>query len=654
MKKHLRNRGIIALILVMVLLAAPVESLGKSEDGVAELTNPAVTDCVPGQVIVSFVNDLSQKREESVIRKAVEETAAEISADEVQLAAIDEEYTLVAVDQEADTSKLMKTLQEDPAVESVQPNYYYTANGTLDDAQVQDAWYMDYIDLPEAWSVIEQYQKNGTIKDPARRVKIATIDSGMNLSHEDVADIQDGGNFDFEHCKTILEGKDPEEQVYPNPLFYHGSATSSVIGATSNNEKGIAGIAAGYHNDIASVMAINVFQKTIGSIHKATTADICAGIDYACNHGAQVIMMCLGHGPSSLDGRGNVIDDAALESKINWATYEMDAVCLASAGNNADTEPWYPSDIDACVSVISSRKYTDIDSVNCKAQNSSYGSKKDISAPGAGINSCGGENTAYYAGYGTSLAVAVAAGVTGLVRYVNPGLTQDKVKKLLYSTATDLYKAGYDIYTGYGNINAYAAVTAAAGKAAKISPRKLKTVKVSAASAGKRSIALTWNDVGADRYEIYRTKKPAAGYKLIKTVTGTSWINRGLKFNQRYYYKAKPKGTSDDGKRIDGARSVRASAKPTCGSTTIRVKKWDRTQDRISWTKATSASGYRIYRANYKKGKYTCVRTIQKASQRACLVKRPKAKKKYYYKIRAYIRKNNKIYLGPPTKAKTY
>lgn len=59
---------------------------------------------------------------------------------------------------------------------------------------------------------------------------------------------------------------------------------------------------------------------------------------------------------------------------------------------------------------------------------------------------------------GTSAATPNVTGVASLVWSVNPNLTAANVKQILSETAYDLGNPGYDIYNGYGFVNADAAV----------------------------------------------------------------------------------------------------------------------------------------------------------------------------------------------------
>lgn len=62
---------------------------------------------------------------------------------------------------------------------------------------------------------------------------------------------------------------------------------------------------------------------------------------------------------------------------------------------------------------------------------------------------------------------------------------------------------------------------------------------------------------------------------------------------------------------------------------------------KITWKKVAGATGYEVYRANKKKGKYKKVKTL-KAKATSFTNKKLKAKKTYFFKVRAYITKNGK------------
>ena len=98
------------------------------------------------------------------------------------------------------------------------------------------------------------------------------------------------------------------------------------------------------------------------------------------------------------------------------------------------------------------------------------------------------------------------------------------IKKNTYSkNKTDKVK----IVDPYGSRKSYAALT--------------KPTSVTASAMSKSSIKLSWNPVkNADGYYIYRSTSANGEYKKVATVKGkskTSYTNKKLKKNKKYYYK---------------------------------------------------------------------------------------------------------------------
>lgn len=512
--------------------------------------------------------------------------------------------------------------------------------------QEKNLWYFDYLDVPETWDYIDAYKKAHPEKT-FKKIKVAVIDTGADVNHEDLQ-----ANLDKKHCVDVT-AKKSKYPKYTKPVANHGTCVSGIIAATSNNKYGRAGVAAGNHNNLVQVMAIKVFRDTKSGKKQgsARTEDVIRGLDYAYKNGARVINLCYGHDENSTDAQGKPHDDVALEEKINELVANG-VVVVCSAGNKHSERVWMPSDYDACISVIASDKYTDIDA-NCKLPKSSYGPKKDISAPGRNVYATV-PNNQYKTWTATSPSAALVSGIVAMMLYVNPDLTVDEVKSLLYSTATDLYTEGYDIYSGHGNVNAYAAVTAASGNEMHISPAILATPQPAAVSMGSDTIKLNWSKAsGISTYVVYQSMG-GNQYEEIARTKSASYTVGGLSLNKEYNFKVVAKGTSKDGKRRDSVMSNAVVAKPTTGSTKIKVTQVKNSNGKpsgkanISWSVANSATGYEISTAATQNGEFRLMMIATTGEAGSCTVKSPNGNKTGYYKVQPYITddRGNKIY-GP-------
>lgn len=514
------------------------------------------------------------------------------------------------------------------------------------------AWTLDYMDVPEAWNLIDEIRPKQLRKEDDKIV-VATLDTGIDTRHPDLQ-----ANLDKDHCVSVA-GKTEPYPTYQTPKFPHGTKTAGIIAATSNNGEGISGIAAGTGNDLISLMGINVFQdRQYTAQSNASTEDIIKGLNYACDHGARVINMCLGHAPGAKDLSGKKHNDQALEKAINDAVYNKNVVIVCSAGNHNNEKTWYPSDFGATISVISTQKYKNAWSRHTKAPSSNYGKKKDLSAPGDSVYTTA-PGGAYVLGAGTSYAAPSVAAVAALMLYVNPNLKAREVKEILCSTATDLYTKGYDRYTGYGNVNAYRAVAAAAGRRVQTNAESLPQPTVKAQSAGRHTVKVSWNRVPqANGYWIYRAAAKNGEYKRIKRIEKGDqrfFLDKNSKFNKKYFYKVKAYGTTADGKKMTGEFSSPAAAKAR-GSGTVTAlscKTINYKTIQLSWKQTKNADGYVVYRKTSKQGTYKPVKTISKNTITKWKNSRLSPGKTYSYKICSYRVVSGKRYYSEASKIKT-
>jgi hypothetical protein len=229
----------------------------------------------------------------------------------------------------------------------------------------------------------------------------------------------------------------------PDPLddFGHGTHCAGIIAAVSNNNLGIAGLAQ------VRVMAEKVLDSSGGGYWDW----IANGIINATDCGADIISMSLGgYGESEL-----------LHEAVRYA-YDAGVLVIAAAGNDNTNMKLYPAGYDEVIAVAAT------DQNDNKASFSNWGDWIELAAPGVQIYSTMPtyhvtlNDWGYAMNYdylnGTSMACPHVAGVAALVWSRYPSKTRDWVRQWLRYTADDLGDPGFDVYYGYGRINARNAV----------------------------------------------------------------------------------------------------------------------------------------------------------------------------------------------------
>ena len=281
-------------------------------------------------------------------------------------------------------------------------------------------------------------------------VVIADIDVGVDPDHPDLRGRFTRG-FDF-----FMNDRTVTSETRNN----HGTNVAGVLGAATDNGEGIAGIAPD-----ARIMPLRTADNII---HQGSR--LAAGIVWATDHGADVISMSLG-----AESRSKALDRA-----VAYA-HRKRVVMVAAIGNESANHHNYPATYDEVIAVGGINPDTAdaaaqgalepqtpvATDFTVRAAYSDYGPHIDLAAPTQV------PTTDYGGGYprnwsGTSAAAPHVAGAAALVKAARPGLDAVQVRQLLIGTADDLAgerngrREGWDQWTGYGRVNAFEAVRAAA------------------------------------------------------------------------------------------------------------------------------------------------------------------------------------------------
>ena len=161
-----------------------------------------------------------------------------------------------------------------------------------------------------------------------------------------------------------------------------------------------------------------------------------------------------------------------------------------------------------------------------------------------------------------------------------------------------------------------------------VSEAKLSAPTLKIAVNTNGTFKMTWNKVtGAEKYEIYY-KQPDGSYKLLKTVTGTSYTTVVAQYGKQYSYKMRAvKGNT----KSDYSKVVNATNNKKLQTPTAKVAVNANGSFKISWNKVTGATKYSVY---YKQpnGSYKWLKTVTGTSYTTVV---GQYGKQYSYKVLA-------------------
>ena len=378
---------------------------------------------------------------------------------------------------------------------------------------------LDHLDVIRAREAQEIVSGNAS-------VRIGIIDTGVDLDHpslnrsywvNDAEDLNGNGRLDDGDLNGVDDDgngyvddvagydfvdrpgfagdgeyfdRDPDARPDPGgPITEHGTLVAGIVNSRVPADRpGVRGVAPGTQY---------VSIRSFGADGRGQTDDIAAGIVYAADAGLEVINLSFGR-----DRPAPLIEEA-----IRYAA-ERGVTIIASAGNQANDEPHYPSDYPQAISVLwLSEDGTGVPPVS----RSQFGIGVDIGAPGSNVyttrfpknleeDEVPQIDDLYGNASGSSFAAPQVAGAAALLLSHNPSLGPEDVRSILTGTAVDLASDGWDHVTAAGRLDVVRALQQAVGARTEIT-----SPGYNAGLDGSKAVAVTGSaiDPAFDAFAVY-------------------------------------------------------------------------------------------------------------------------------------------------------
>ncbi|MFH1755550.1 MAG: S8 family serine peptidase, partial [Candidatus Latescibacterota bacterium] len=293
-------------------------------------------------------------------------------------------------------------------------------------------------------------------------VVVGGLDTGVDIAHPDIAGkmvttnpadpTYPGGWGEFDSNGNFIPG------TVPHDSDQHGTHTTGTM---------IAGNASGY--DVGVAPGAQLIHGLVIPGGSGTFAQVAGGMEWIIDpdgnpmtdDGADVVNMSLGATgtyPEMIAPTDNMVA-ANIFPSFSAGNSGPGSSTTGSPGNVPSAYAVGATDSGDIIASFSSRGPV-------TWNNPPYVGtwiKPDISAPGVSIYSTvPGGDWEYQGWSGTSMAAPHVAGTVALMRQANPTLNVDQIKQLLAQTAIDYGDPGMDNTYGWGRVDAFGAVSAAA------------------------------------------------------------------------------------------------------------------------------------------------------------------------------------------------
>lgn len=286
-------------------------------------------------------------------------------------------------------------------------------------------------------------------------ITVAVVDTGVSLGHPELqrkclagystVDIGLG-----QISSTLrLVGDSWGVGFHPQDQVGHGSMVAGIMGAEGwHVHPGVAAQALMLPIRVLAAAQSSPEGRRVGV---GSIADIDAGMKVAVDLGADVINMSFGTVASSIPQ-----GDPLPHTRVTSYAQHYGCTLVAAAGNKGDDDPYYPAALPDVIAVGS------VDATNRRSRFSSYGDHLCVCAPGEQIY--GLNRRDYGLNTGTSFAAPFVSGIAALMisraRRAGIDIDGNLVRQLLVASARPLGGGGFHRETGYGLVDAVAALRA--------------------------------------------------------------------------------------------------------------------------------------------------------------------------------------------------
>lgn len=276
-------------------------------------------------------------------------------------------------------------------------------------------------------------------------VIVAVIDGGVQLDHPDLA------------ASCIPAGSDGSRSFisghsgYRIPADDHGTHVAGIIGAVSNNNLGVSGIAGGYDGKGGiRILSCPILMADPNDPEKTIGGDENAALVWAADHGAVIANNSWGYvydtEEEAMAGDADLFAPA-VNYFVKYAGCDKNGkqradspmrggLVVFAAGNESFKMGW-PAALEQVVAVGSTGQD------GKRAYYTNYGNWVDICAPGGDMKSGQGilstiSNNSYKSLQGTSMACPHVSGVAALLvsHYGGPGFTCERLRERLIKGAS--------------------------------------------------------------------------------------------------------------------------------------------------------------------------------------------------------------------------